>query len=850
MTGESPLETATACARQGDEQLRTNMPTSIRTVTRTAKLLVRAIMQTTQRCLIRRLQGASVLVLCSAVSLEAQAADYYVDATLGNDAYVGTQATPGSGNGPFKTLARLATKLRAGDRGLLKCGQVWRESLNLSTAGTEAAPIRILAYGSCTGSNKPELRLSKPLAMSVSGGQLVGTHTQPIVMAFVNGQNKGIARYPAADAALTGYSAATARFNLPDAIKGYPKSQLVGAVLAARVNPHDIEERVVTDVPLTGVAKLDMSFVHTPASGAPYYLEGKPWMIAKAGDWAWGNDARTQLAMHGATTGTVEVAGEASGITLTAAHHTSLTGLKITNAGGAGVDIDKSSNVSLGDLEIRNVRTAFVRAKESANLAVTDVVAESSQYDGVILIRSASAVIRGNKLWNVGMLSNPRKSIAAIALPESVNALVEENHIENTAYAGIIFDIGSQVTNNVVLRACQILEDCGYIYTSGINRVGSYHGGAYFSAKVTGNLLSDQGTIAAGATQRLIAGIYLDDFSNGISVIDNYVEGMERGIFLHNTRDTWVHINTVFDAKVRNLMVSERGTLSETYMTNNLAFDNTLVASTNVPSVLIDSSLGVDGIAEITGNNYAATEYGPTMENWMGGVITRVLPDLSSTHWSKDSFVVANQSACNTTSLYWTSAIGKVDPAQRALWKVWSTMSDARRVADAPLHVQAGASGETIISSPLFAEQAGKDHVLSLSGRFTGTQTRVPVVLRQSAAPYTNKAAVIYLYPDSLGNFNLCTVFKPHTSESSARLDIHLKPTDDIRVDFVALKEATYQPPAQRFASLINPGSEGAYLSCPLSNPLSCEGALLLDRMPATWPMYLPPRSGQVIYIP
>lgn len=798
----------------------------------------------------KRLYGVSSVVLFCAISLTAQATDYYVDATLGNDTFTGNQATPSGGNGPLKTLTRLATKLKAGDRGLLKCGEVWRESLNLSTAGTEAAPIQILAYGSCTGSNKPELRLSKPLAMNLSGGLLVGTHTQPIAMAFVNGQSKGLARYPALNAALAGYSSSTARFNLPDAIKSYPKAQLVGAVMAATVNPHDIEERVLTDVPSAGVAQLDKSFKFTPATGALYYLEGKPWMIAKAGDWAWGNDARTQLTMHGGTTGTIEVAGEASGISLSAAHHTSITGLKITNAGGAGVNIDKSNKVSLSDLEIRNVRSAFVRASSSAYLTVKDVVADSSQYDGVILTRSVSAAISGNVLRNVGMLSNPKKSIAAIALPESWHATVDQNHIENAAYAGIVFDIGSQVTNNVVLRACQVLGDCGYIYTSAFNKVGGYYGYSYYGADVTGNLISDKGTVVAGADPRLIAGVYLDDFSAAIHVVDNYIEGTERGIYLHNTRDTWVHLNTVFDAKVRNLMVSERGALSSTYMTNNLAFDNTLVAPTNIPSVLIDSSLGVDGIAEITGQNYVATEFGPTMENWVGDTITRVLPDLSSTHWSNDSFVVANQSACNTTSLYWTSAIGKVDPAHRSLWKLWSTSGDAKRLADAPLHVQAGATGETIISSPLFAEQAGKDHVLSLSGNFTGGQTRVPVVLRQSASPYTNRASVLYVYPDALGNFNLCTVFKPHTSEPSARLDIHLKPTDDIKINFVALKEATYQPPTKRFASLINTGEAAAYLACPFTDTQSCDGARLLDQSPVTWPMYVPPRSGQVVYIP
>ncbi|MBT9538268.1 right-handed parallel beta-helix repeat-containing protein [Thiobacillus sp.] len=790
-------------------------------------------------------QGTLCVALFAFSTTVSWATDYYVDATQGNDVFTGKLAAPSGSNGPFKTLTRLVAQLQAGDRGLLKCGEVWREPLMLTAAGTAASPIHVLSYGSCTGNNKPELRLSKPLSLSSVNTQWVGTHTQPIAMAFVNGQSKSMARYPASDALLTGYVSSSARFDLPDAIKSFTKSQLAGSVLTARVNPHDAEERSLTDVPLVGVAQLDKSFKYLPAPGVAYYLEGKSWMMAKAGDWAWGNDARTQLVMHGGTTGTVEVSGEINGITLASAHYTSISDLKITNAGGQGVSVAGSKYVSLNNLEIRNVRSAFVRVANSPNITISGVNADTTQYDGVYVTQSPSAVIRGNDLRNIGTQPNPKKSIAAIALLDSPQATVELNYIENAAYVGIMFDVGSLVANNVVLSACQVLEDCGYIYTSGINK-----GGAYFSAKVTDNLLSDKGGTIAGTRQKLVAGIYLDDFAAGIGVIGNYVEGTERGIYLHNTRDTWIHLNTVFDAKVRNLMLSERGALSSSVTINNIVFDNTLVAPTNIPSILLDSSLGIEGIADISGNNFAATEYGPTQENWFGSLITRVLPDLSSTHWSKDTLLVANQSACNTSSLYWTSAITKVDPANRSLWKLWSTQSDARRLTDGPLHVQAGTTGETIVSSPLFAEQAGKDHVLSLSGNFSGGQTRVPVVLRQSAYPYTNRAAVLYVYPDALGNFNVCTVFKPHTSESSARLDIHLKPTDDIKINFVGFKEATYQPPTKRFASLINPGDESANLGCPFADTQSCAGARLLDQSPAVWPMYMPPRSGQVVYIP
>lgn len=787
--------------------------------------------------------GALSGALFTLFSTAAWSTDFYVDATLGSDAFSGKLDAPNGTDGPFKSLARLSAQLKPGDRGLLKCGEIWRESLTLKTAGTAASPVSILSYGSCTGANKPELRLSRVRGLVKVNGVWVGNHTAPIVMTLENGQIRPLARYPSADSPLAGYSASIAQFNLPDALKTYSASQLIGSVLSARVNPHDVEERVITELPAAGVAKINQIFKYSPAPGVPYYLEGKPWMLAKAGDWAWSNAARTEFVMHGDTKGLVEVSGEFDGVSLTSAHYTSLDGLKITHVGGRAVSIVSSQFVSLKNMDIRNVRKAFVYAQNSPNLEISGMNADTAQYDGISLVQSNDAVIRNNVLRNVGTLPNAKKSVAAIVMTNSSQAMIDGNTIENTGYAGIIFDIGSQVTRNVVMKACQVLDDCGYIYASG-------HGknGASFGAVVRDNLLSDKGLTVAGAPQKLVAGIYLDDYSAGIVASNNYVEGIERGIYLHNTRDMDVYDNTVFDAKVRNMMVSERGALTTSVTQNNNIWGNTLVAPSSIPSVLVDSSLGEPDIAEVKGNHFVMTEHGPVLENWLGSSIARVLANL--TNAPVDTLLVANQSACNTGSLYWTSAITKVDPASRPNWKLWSTKNDAQRLTDAPLHVHAGATGETIVSSPLFAEQAGKDHVLSLSGKFSGAQTRVPVVLRQSVSPYTNRAAVIYVYPDALGNFNLCTVFKPHTSESSARLDIHLKPTDNLMVDFVGLKEATYQPPAKRFASLINPGDTTALLACPFADTKSCGGARLLDQTPVQWPLPVAPRSGQVVYIP
>jgi len=76
-------------------------------------------------------------------------ANYYVDATLGDDSNPGTQTQP------WKTISKVnSTNLSAGDNIYFKRGETWRETLTVPSSGTDGNPITFGAYG--TG-NKPKI---------------------------------------------------------------------------------------------------------------------------------------------------------------------------------------------------------------------------------------------------------------------------------------------------------------------------------------------------------------------------------------------------------------------------------------------------------------------------------------------------------------------------------------------------------------------------------------------------------------------------------------------------------------------------------------------------------------------
>lgn len=85
--------------------------------------------------------------LLTAAVWPSQAATYYVSQSSGSDSWTGKAAAPGGGTGPWRSLARASTNYAAGDRILLKCGDVWNEELHPRGSGTPQSPIFIGSYG-------------------------------------------------------------------------------------------------------------------------------------------------------------------------------------------------------------------------------------------------------------------------------------------------------------------------------------------------------------------------------------------------------------------------------------------------------------------------------------------------------------------------------------------------------------------------------------------------------------------------------------------------------------------------------------------------------------------------------
>jgi len=76
------------------------------------------------------------------------ATTYHVSNSSGDDSHDGRAARWNGTHGPWRSLAKASTvKYQPGDALLLKCGDVWDETLTLSGDGTVDHPITVAAYG-------------------------------------------------------------------------------------------------------------------------------------------------------------------------------------------------------------------------------------------------------------------------------------------------------------------------------------------------------------------------------------------------------------------------------------------------------------------------------------------------------------------------------------------------------------------------------------------------------------------------------------------------------------------------------------------------------------------------------
>ncbi len=370
-----------------------------------------------------------------------------------------------------------------------------------------------------------------------------------------------------------------------------PSADLGGATLIWRAADWLIETRRILryDGQTMTIAPAGSDSFGLPAHPA-FYVEGKRWMLDSPGEWVyeagqlslWTPDGRSPE-------GRVWASPEARAIDARDSRDLRIDSVRIVGA-TLGIDASGSRGMQLTDVVIENSGEAAIMAGSA--MRVLRATVRGSVQDGLRGAYDASDVqVLDSRFDDIGMLGMPRRSRGAIVFEQAQRVIVQRNRVRNAAYLGIRVFRHALVSDNEVVRACLRLDDCAGIYTFARDRLPLH-------VSIEGNRVSRLAGSQAYA-------IYLDDFANGVRVLNNQLIDNPGGMQLHNGFDNEIVGNAFINSQRQHLLFNE--TAEGPSITGNLVARNRFVSVGYVPVYRLWSHHGdrhVDRFAEFRDNRY------------------------------------------------------------------------------------------------------------------------------------------------------------------------------------------------------------------------------------------------------
>lgn len=452
----------------------------------------------------------------------------------------------------------LPAAIQDGDTVLLECGRIYSGTLDLR--GRREVTVR--TQGDC---GKAAITPAQPVSGWVRDGQIwtAASDIAP-VMLQVGESFVPVAHHPNTPGGwLTGegMGAALLKVNLP-------AHKLSGATLVWR--PEDwliVRQTVLSDdrglLRVASPAEAEASF----RDQTPFYLEGQRWMLDSPGEWMhehgrlylWPVDGRSPE-------GRTWVSPEASAIDARGSYRVTIKDIRIFLA-ERGIDGADTSELFIADTDILNSGQEAIRLG-GRGARLENVHVQGTQQQGIRAEDDAQGVsITHCKINDAGMLGMPRRSKGAIVFEQSNGQFIAHNRIVNSAYIGIRVFRNATVMDNEIKGACLRMTDCGGIYTFARDR-------QPLNTLILRNHIS-------GLLGRLSHAIYLDDFANGVSVIDNRLINNPGGMQLHNAFGNLIRGNAFIASRHEHLLFNE--TASFAAISNNQISGNRFKSAADNP---------------------------------------------------------------------------------------------------------------------------------------------------------------------------------------------------------------------------------------------------------------------------
>ncbi len=827
---------------------------------------------------------------------------YYVNSALGNDSATGLAETALRADGPWRSLARVGSaRLNAGDMVILACGSQWNETLRLPASGTVARPIVVTAASGCQ--IPPAIDGSVAIAPSawqrVSATVFRTTLNRVPDQLFATSGTFLEAHHPnstnTSSNEWTGWAKLPSNGNVVTTKDGTGSQRVTlgpelnlpaGGVLQAGMQAHFRSHSWTIDEADVASAS-GTTLVFAAPTGYPlestigYYLSGLAWMVDSPGEWHYDrNTAQLTAWMPDsfAPSTPVYAATLAAGVDLSARQYVTINGLTVRRA-GTGVVMRDSLGVEIKNNRIEDITHRGIDAANSRNARFLANTIARTGLDAIAGFVPGNPVaiamtVQDNMITESGVLMKgdrvigpPRRSLAAVhGVP---NSIITGNTVINSGYIGIRLMGSSRVENNVVLRSCLVLDDCGGIYIWNDR-----------DSQILNNVVAGGRGPIAGKHERepfsAAQGVYLDEAATNIVVKGNMTYDNDHGVLLHVSSNNQIFDNTLYANRRSQmwLQASRARFIATGDMANNHIRNNFFGAFGDAGALTLDNEFGpTSGLARIEGNLAAPTHANPVR------LISNVnRQTLNWREWSAQFNLPTDpgqppSGGAESMSTWYTIAGSNLVPNAgyanaAAGWGTWNattpfaTMTDIACAKGRCLRVTAGASS-TLITSPNFSVR--KDQWLRLSvdifkadnepltltlrrggGGSNGYERLTAEVLTLNAPSGWSRHRFMVQATDTV-NFR-----DPRTGDMGARLDVEgIAARREVIVGGFEAVPIQTSVEASASALLVNAGGSSQVMACPLpaAQQAACAGMRrVADRSVVSWPIQMAPRSSLLLF--
>lgn len=840
---------------------------------------------------------ASILLTCLPAC--ALAANYFVDAVSGNDAFTGTSATTANGSlGPWRTLAKVnAAGLQPGDIVHFRCGQSWRGTLRIASSSDPARPIRYSRFGSdCNEGNKPLITTADAIGgwQPYSGNIWVASASFPVTHLYADGVGLRLAQYPnpgyQAQAWAHGMMVVDAPAPIPNGFLGLRDAELaaiagqdlIGAGLHIRINDFNINDRTVVAfdpgwMEITLNQRTDWSI----RANWGYYLDNKLWMLDEPGEFFYDGSNPDQKKVYvwmpdgGSPAGRVVGATDGYAIDASGAANVIIEAMRAEKA-GVGVALPSSTNVVVRTTDVADSYYRGILANGATGGTIDSCTVRRSVREGILLGTATNFRVVNNRVIDSGVVGSPKSSRGGISSFGS-GVAIGSNYVLNSGGHGIAFSKKSDVANNYVENSCLILNDCAGIYTGNASGDASAHDSFVIANTVVG-VVNDRNGRDPAPVEAITPGIYIDYRTSGVYVARNTVIRADTGLFIAAASNNTFADNTFYDYVSTGVRIKEYS-FARITSPNRILRNRVFGLSNEVPQVIfMPITEDTSAMATFDSNRYSAlyTDNSAIMELvkvtlQLNGVWTT--RSMNFQQWRQagydangslfDHFSIAPFAFQPVTGLN-LLANGGFD-TDLAGWRSYAAQGDASlaRTTGCPvpgcaLLTTGSLSPSGSLISGSFPVQAGKTYVISFDTRSAGLPVTYNVIPRlagpRSFDLFDNRYSVTATdtWRRQKILFAVSTSADILPSDNGGRTDLAVPPGQAVYFDGFRVEEvvSTQNLPGDDSVILLNTTNFSGTFNCPdaLSAPSKCGEYVYFDTNTAVaWPVTVPARQSVLL---